>query len=203
MYQITFAILSLIVMSAASAELMPGDADRGKRINVTCAACHGTDGNSPTSAFPSIGGQQAEYLLKQMRDIKGGQREVAVMVGMLDNMSDQDLVDLAAFYSEQKAQTGAADPALVTLGERIYRAGIPRKQIAACTACHAPDGQGNGPAKFPMLAGQWPEYTAAQLRLFRTGDRQNDGDSRMMRSIAMDMSDEEIEAVSNYIYGLR
>jgi len=79
---------------------------------------------------------------------------------------------------------------------------VKRKQIAACTACHSPTGQGNGPAAFPALSGQWPEYTEAQLKAFRSGERTNDGDDQMMRLSAMDLSDREIAAVASYIYGL-
>lgn len=188
---------------AATAELMAGDPEAGKALTTTCMACHGQDGNSPTDAFPSIAGQSDKYLLKQLWDIRTKRREVAVMNGLLDNLSDQEMADLAAYYAVQTPQTGAADPELVALGEQVYRAGVPRKNVAACAACHGPRGEGNNWAVFPMLAGQWPAYTVSQLEMFRSGERNNDGESRMMRGIAMDLSDEEIEAVASYIYGLR
>lgn len=195
--------LGVAASASASDALLAGDPERGKTLTTTCQACHGPDGKSPTDAFPSLAGQHEKYLLKQMQDQLAGDRVIAVMTGLLDNYSEQDLVDIAAYYASQKAQQGAADPETVELGEQIYRAGIPRKQIAACSACHSPTGSGNNFAKFPQLAGQWPAYTVSQLKMFRTGERHNDGESRMMRAIAMDMSDEEIEAVANYIYGLR
>ncbi len=89
------------------------------------------------------------------------------------------------------------------LGESIYLSGVQRKKIAACSSCHSPSGMGNDPALFPSLRGQWPEYTTAQLKAFRSKKRTNDGDSRMMRDVAMDLSDEEIDAVASYLYGLR
>jgi cytochrome c553 len=192
-------IISIALTQYVNAE---GDPERGKSLTTLCVACHGADGNSLAGAFPSLAGQGAKYLIKQMKDIKTGVRPVAMMTGQLDNMSDQDLADIAAYFSGQSIKRGMAKQNLVALGEEIYRAGIKRKGIAACTACHAPTGSGNDAAGFPALSGQWPEYLVAQLKAFRVGDRHNDGDSRMMRDTALDMSDAEIEAVSSYIYGL-
>lgn len=199
MFKLGIAILVWVMGSAALAE---GNPVRGKDLTATCVACHSTDGNSPAGSFPSIAGQHETYLFKQMKEIQSGDRAAPLMTGILDNMTEKDLQDLAAFYAQQTPKGGAADPELAELGETIYLAGIKRKGIAACTACHLPDGGGNGSAKFPALAGQWPEYTVAQLKAFRSGERNNDGDGRMMRSIAMDLSDDEIDAVANYLYGL-
>jgi cytochrome c553 len=200
MFRIIIGILATLSTSAVMAE---GDPARGETLTPVCQACHGPDGNSLVGAFPNLAGQGAIYLTKQLHDIKSGDRPIAEMVGQLDNMSDQDIEDLAAYYASQSAKQGAAKADLVELGETIYRAGIPRKKIAACTSCHLPSGEGNDLAKFPSLAGQWPEYLEKQLRAFRTGARANDGEGRMMRATAMDLSDEEIAAVSSYIYGLR
>lgn len=197
------SIMGIALLLAALTALAEGDAERGKQLTTTCQACHGTDGNSPAGTFPKLAGQNSNYLLKQMRDIKSGVRPVPTMTGMLDNMTPQDLEDLAAYFSSQEIQGGAAKPELVELGEEIYRAGVERKQIAACTACHSPTGSGNNAAVFPALAGQWPEYTTQQLKAFRSGERDNDGEGGMMRVTAMDLSDDEIEAVASYIYGLR
>ncbi|MBT3425467.1 MAG: cytochrome c4 [Gammaproteobacteria bacterium] len=180
-----------------------GDAARGETLTMMCVACHGQDGNSFAGSFPNIAGQNQNYLVKQMQEIQSGERPALLMTGMLADMSDQDLRDLAAYYATKTASHGSADPARVELGESIYRSGIARKGIAACTACHSPTGQGNSLAGFPVLAGQWPEYTQAQLKAFRSGERHNDGDDRMMRLSAMDLNDEEIAAVASYLYGLQ
>lgn len=192
-------ILSAICVSAVA----DGNPVRGKDLTATCVACHGEDGNSLAGSFPSIAGQQNKYLLKQMREIQSGVRAAPLMAGQLDAMSDQDLQDMAAFYAEQTAKGGAAKAELVELGETVYRTGVKRKGIAACTACHQPDGSGMDGAAFPGLAGQWPEYTVSQLKAFRDGSRDNDGDGKMMRTIAMDLSDGEMEAVASFLYGLK
>jgi len=199
----TMLIVIFLSALSQSAFATEWNAIRGQDLTSTCLACHGKDGNSIAGSFPNIAGQGQGYLFKQMTEIQNGTRSAPLMTGILDNMSEQDLKDLAAYYSQQSASGGGAKADLASLGEEIYRAGIARKQITACTACHSPTGKGNDPAGFPALHGQWPEYTAAQLKAFRSGARVNDGDSKMMRLTAMDMSDTEIEAVSSYIRGLR
>ena len=200
--------LSLIILVCwagvvSGQDLEVGHAGAGKTLTTICIACHGENGNSPAPGFPNIAGQTRQYLLKQLLEIQSGERPVPVMAGMLDGLSETDLANISAYYAGQPRAKGAADPALVELGEPIYRAGIARKAIAACTACHSPTGSGNGPAGFPALAGQWPDYTIAQLKAFRAGERHNDGDGKMMQMTAEDMSDKEIEAVAAYLYGLR
>jgi len=172
-----------------------------------CASCHSEDGNSALPANPVLAGQHSDYTLKQLqnfrpRDGKPAERPNAVMAGMVANLSADDLRNLAAYFEQQKPRLRAArDPDLVRLGQAIYRGGIPAKSVAACTACHGPNGSGI-PAQFPRLAGQFAEYTSAQLRAFRGGERANDP-NRMMRAVAEKLSDREIAAVSEYIAGLR
>ncbi|HUH38798.1 MAG TPA: c-type cytochrome [Spongiibacteraceae bacterium] len=199
----------LILFGASGAALAAGDAAAGKAKTATCAACHGPDGNSQAPTFPKLAGQHEKYLLKQLKDIKSGARPVATMAGQLDDKSEQDLADIAAYYASQSISVGQTKEALRAKGEAIYRGGISDREVPACTACHSPTGQGNGPAGFPALGGQHAEYTASQLKSFRAaadGDpsgRANDGEeARTMRSIAIRMTDSEIEAVASYIAGL-
>ena len=202
------ALVSISVHAAGGPAAAPkayqgGDGDAGKALTQVCAACHGNDGNSASPANPKLAGQGERYLLKQLQDIKAGNREIALMTGLLDNLNDQDLKNIAAFYAGQSQTDGAADPALVELGEEIYRNGQHERGIAACTGCHGPAGKGNEPALFPRLAGQHADYIAQQLRHFAEGRRENDGEGRAMRGIAERMNENEIKAVSSYIEGLR
>lgn len=196
-------ILFVFLAGFAGSALAEGNASAGQSLVAVCSACHGQTGNSPAGSFPNIAGQTEQYLLKQLKEIQSGERDVPTMAGQLDAMSEQDLADIAAYYASQERAYGAANPDVVELGEAIYRFGIPRKGIAGCTACHSPTGSGNGPAGFPALAGQWPEYTVQQLKAFQSGERHNDGDTQMMRGTAMDMTDKEMQAVASYLYGLR
>ncbi len=172
-----------------------------------CAACHGADGNSMLTANPVLAGQHADYTLKQLtnfspRDGKPAERPNAVMAGMVATLSVDDLRDLASYFETQRpAPRMARDADLVKLGQAIYRGGILSKNVAACSACHGPSGSGM-PSQFPRLAGQFADYTALQLRAFRSGERANDP-NRMMRVVADKLSDREIAAVAEYISGLR
>jgi cytochrome c553 len=188
-----------------------GDAAAGQGKAAICGACHGPDGNSPAPNFPKLAGQGERYLLKQMQDIKAGSkpgaaegsgRKVLEMTGMLDNLGDQDLADIAAYFAAQKMSVGAADPQLVEAGEALYRGGKLADGMPACTGCHSPNGAGNEPAAYPKLGGQHAQYVSKQLTDFREGARTNDGDSMIMRTIAAKLSNKDIAAISSYIQGL-
>jgi len=188
-----------------------GNAEAGQEKIAVCGACHGADGNSPAPNFPKLAGQGESYLLKQLQDIKAGStpgapegvgRKVLEMTGMLDPYNDQDLADIAAYFASQKMTVGMADPALVEQGEQLFRGGKLDLGMPACTGCHAPNGVGNDLAGFPQLGGQHAAYTAKQLTDFREGNRTNDGDTMIMRTIAAKLSNKDIEALSSYIQGL-
>lgn len=197
-------LLTLGVTGGANAAgaTVAGDAAAGQAKTAVCGACHNPDGNSLAPNFPKLAGQGERYLTKQLHDIKDGKRTVLEMTGMLTNFSDQDLADIAAYFSSQKGSVGAADPALVKRGEELFRGGNLEKGLAACTGCHSPNGAGNAAAGFPHLGGQHASYVAKQLTAFREGERTNDGDAMTMRSIAAKLSNKDIEALSSYIQGL-
>ncbi len=171
-------------------------------VTKVCAACHAADGNSASPANPVLAGQHADYTAKQLANFKSGERKNPVMLGMATALSPQDMKNLGAYFEGQKPKTRAArNPELVKLGQQIYRGGIMAKGVAACASCHGPSGAGI-PAQFPRVAGQYSEYTLAQLQAFRAGERGNDP-NQMMRAIAAKLSDREIKAVSEYMAGLR
>lgn len=171
-------------------------------VTQVCAACHAADGNSVSPANPVLAGQHADYVAKQLANYKSGERKNPVMQGMSAPLSSADIKNLAAYFEAQKPQLRAArDPILVKIGQQIYRGGIAAKGIAACASCHGPSGAGI-PAQFPRVAGQYAEYTVAQLQAFRAGERANDP-NKMMSATATKLSDQEIKAVAEYIAGLR
>lgn len=189
---------------AAAPDLAKGEA----KFAAVCVACHAADGNSTIAANPKLAGQHPQYLLKQLQEFKSGKRENAVMKGFASMLSDEDMVNISAWLAAQKPKTGfATDKDLVQLGERIYRGGIPERQIAACAGCHSPNGVGI-PAQYPRLSGQHAAYTEAQLSAFRVGaaDPKAGGarlNSLPMTQVAAKLNDREIKAVSDYIAGLR
>ena len=203
------ALLAMMLCAVAThaADMLVGDAAAGAQKTLVCAACHGADGNSLVPAFPKLAGLGEKYLLQQMQHIRDGVRPVAQMVGQVDNLSDQDLADIAAFYNAKPRGVEKADPALIELGEKVYRAGVAERNVAACIACHGARGSGNSPAGFPAIGGQYADYISAQLKAYRKGyedpsGRVTDGDIKIMRSNAFGLSDREIEAVSAYVSGL-
>ena len=194
-------LLGLMIALANTSVLAQGDAAAGEAKSALCAACHGSDGNSPLTMNPKLAGQNAKYLVKQLQDYKSGARVNPVMSGLVAMLSDEDMEDIAAWYASQRVTLGGADPDLLTIGESIYRSGVQDLSVAACSACHAPDGGGNAPAGFPALSGQHPEYTLLQLEMFRAGDRANDMNS-MMRSVVERLTDRELQALASYLSGL-
>jgi len=188
-----------------------GDAEAGKKKAEPCVACHGVGGVSVNPAWPKLAGQGEKYLVGQMHLFKEKIRINTLMNPQAENLSEQDIQDLAAYYSSQSINPGSADPdkefqgeKMHAIGERIYRGGNTETGVPACMSCHAPDGVGNAPAKFPQLAGQHAVYTAAQLRAYRSGARyQPDDNLNMMKDIANYLSDTEIDAVAEYIAGLQ
>lgn len=212
------AVLSMGLASLAQAAVMPkGDATAGETKAAACAACHGAGGVSMVPMYPTLAGQGARYLYKQLQDFKAGRRNNPIMMGMAMGLADQDMADLAAYYTAQKAVVNKANPELVKLGEKIYRGGNSKTGLAACSGCHNPSGKGNALGGFPRLGGQHADYIKAQLTAFRAAGRNDNvadpaakrgndavkaGEQGPMQMIAARLSDAEIEAVSSYISGL-
>jgi cytochrome c553 len=173
----------------------------GQEKSTACAACHGQTGISTNPAWPSLAGQHADYLVKQLQDFKGKTRYSPIMTPLVANLSEQDMADLAVFYAKQPLPEGKTPKKYLQRGEQLYRGGDFNKHITACIACHGPRGTGNAQAGFPALSGQHPAYTVQQLQAFAEGKRSNDLNS-IMHDISMRMSNEDMEAVANYIAGL-
>lgn len=195
---LTVSIFLAFAVSAAEA----ADASAGKAKSAACIACHGADGNSPANPlWPKLAGQHPGYIKKQLADLKTGARKDQTMSPMAAPLQDQDIEDLAAYFSSQTQSKGSAAADQVKLGERIYRAGNPVTEVAACMACHGPSGIGNAPANFPRISGQHAAYIEKALKDFRSGSRDNDTGA-MMRTVVARMTDKEIMAVAQYIQGL-
>lgn len=207
-------IITIVMMTLAWVGLAQaaGDAEAGKTKSAVCAGCHGMDGNSQIAQYPKLAGQGEKYLVKQLLDMKSGDRVVNEMLGFLPPLNEQDIEDISAYYASLPATLNQAKPELVELGKQIYLGGNKDTGVTACAGCHSPTGAGNDPAGFPKLGGQHADYIMVQLKKFQLGARHegtpvaearvNDGETRMMRDIAFRMKDFEIEAVASYISGL-
>lgn len=179
-----------------------GSSEAGKVKSTECAACHGVDGNSMNPEWPKLAGQHPNYLAKQLANFKDGERQNATMAPMVEKLTPEDMADLAAYFGTQNTKIGMADETKVELGEMVYRGGNTSTGVPACAGCHGPTGMGNPEAKFPRLSGQHAKYVAVQLYEFRKGGRANDA-GKMMRNVALHMTDDEIDAVAQYIQGLK
>ena len=173
-----------------------------KIVTNLCIACHGIDGNSPLPANPNLSGQHAGYITKQLMQFKNGERDNAVMKGMVANLTEQDMINLGSYFEQQKQNLlFAKSNGENSLGEKIYRSGVASKGLPACASCHGPAGHGI-PDLYPRLNSQHAAYTISQLNAFRLETRMNDN-AMMMRTIAQKLTDKEMNAVADYIQGLR
>ena len=196
-------VIVLLFVGSTTTQLVfaQGNPAAGQTKAALCATCHGAEGNSELAINPKLAGQNAAYITKQLKDYKAGVRSNPTMSAMVLNLSEEDMEDIAAWYSSQQVTLQGADPEIVELGESLYRAGNKELAVPACSACHSPTGRGNAPAGFPSLGGQHAEYTLEQLKNFRAGVRQNDGNS-MMRAVVERLTDRELEALASYVSGL-
>ena len=190
-----------LASGAASAQEAVGDATAGAAKAAVCAGCHGMDGKALQPQYPNIAAQHSSYIAKQLTNYREGERVNALMNGIAATLTDEDILNLAAYYESQPKIEGVASEETLALGEAIYRGGITAQGIAACIGCHTPQGLGNPASVVPVLSGQNAQYTSDQLRYFRDGTRANDP-NRVMRALSHRLVDEEIDAVANYVSGL-
>lgn len=196
------AVLGMMALPVIAAEdkAPPVVSATENTAQTVCAACHGADGNSSITLNPKLAGQHPEYLLKQLKNFKEGKRANAVMAPIAANLSADEMKNLAAYYADKKLALGMAKAnGAGSLGEKIYRGGIAATGVPACAACHGANGAGI-PKQFPRVAGQNADYALAQLRALRLGERAN---APMMMTIAAKMTDAEMQAVADYMQGLR
>jgi cytochrome c553 len=202
------SLLVCLFMGFSVSAVEQGNAENGKAKSITCAACHGADGNSAIPMNPKLAGQHAKYLAKQLTEFKlasqtGGKegRNNAIMNGMSAALSEQDILDLAAYFSIQDATSSESSQDAVVQGNKLYVGGDLKRGITACIACHGPKGNGTSLSGFPDISGQHSDYIASQLKAFRSGDRANSLNG-MMADIAKRLTDEDIKVISNYVAGL-
>ena len=196
----------------------PGDAEAGAAKAAVCAACHGVDGNPSDPQYPRIAGQNERYVARQLALFKAGQRTTpmaAIMQPYAMPLSAQDMRDIGAYFATQSTGAGIADDTVIAsgtyegrkffeVGQQLFRAGDFERQIPACMACHGPAGRGNPGPPYPAVAGQFADYTARQLELFRDGMAMGTGDhaNSVMADVAAELTDEEIQSLASYIEGL-
>lgn len=203
----TFALLTLTI-TAAQADVVKIDLAKAKQTaEQVCAACHTADGNSANPMYPKLAGQHQEYIIKQLHNFKPAngkpaERANPIMLGMATPLTEEDIKGLAVYFSQQKLKPDTAkNMKTVTVGQKLWRAGDATRGLPACSGCHGPSGLGI-PGQYPRLQGQLSGYVETQLKSFRLGERANDPNG-MMRAVASHLTDAEIQAVADYVAGLR
>jgi len=192
----------LLASTAVHAQLEDADPMRGEASAVVCAACHGQAGNSVVDEYPNLAGQHADYIFEHLQYYKSGERQNAIMLGQAANLDEQTMADLAVYYEGLEAEIGETPEELAATGRSIYMGGIAEKGVPACVSCHGPAGMGIPSSGYPRLSGQKVKYTMDQLMLYRSGERSGYGQAAVMNEIAAELTDEEIQAVANYVRGL-
>jgi cytochrome c553 len=203
---VKFLVLSVGLLSAlvgGDSLAQTGSAEAGQAKSAICASCHGVDGNSVTPEWPSLAGQHESYIVRQLEAYRSGERQDVGMQNFAAMLTEQDMRDIAAYFSSQPPRAKGADPALVGLGEEIYRGGLPDRAVPACIACHGPTGSGNPLAAYPRVGSQHATYTLATLRAYSSGERRSDGEAQTMRNVAEHLLEDEMRAVASYLQGLR
>lgn len=199
MFGTTLRVAALFALAfGVSATAVAQDA---KTKAAVCTACHGPDGNSVNPDWPKLAGQHSQYIVTQLQAFKAGQRKNANMNAMAAPLSDQDMVEIAAYFSAQAVKVGSVDAAAAAPGAALYRGGKPAAGVPSCLGCHGPNGAGNPTAQYPALRGQHAKYTITQLKAYKSGER-NWGKASMMNAIAARLSDTEMEQLATYIEGL-
>ena len=199
----TGTVWILAAMAANADSLVDGSVEAGKAKAVTCAACHGTEGRSTNASWPNLAGQNAAYLLAQLRAFSAGERKDPIMNSQVGTLNDDDMKNLAVYFeSLPSAAQSVANENLLDRGEALYRGGDKIDGTSACLACHGPSGRGNPAAAYPSLQGQHATYTAKQLADYATGTRSTDK-NHAMRDIAATLSKDDIAALSSYVQGLK
>ena len=209
-----FAALLLAQPVAANeaAAFIKGSAEAGAAKAVACTACHGPNGNSVNPEWPRLAGQNAAYLREQISLIRGAKRNIVLMAGIANALTDQDIADIAAYFSTQTPVGLEAEAATWQAGAKLYRNGDAARGLPACMACHGPSARGNPAAGYPALRAQHGTYTAKQLSDYATlarytkddkGQMQGSANSVIMQTIASRLTDDDRHNLGSYLQGIR
>jgi len=176
-----------------------GDPVAGKTKSLLCQGCHGEDGNSLSTLVPKLAGQNDGYITKQIRNFQTGIRKHAIMNDLAMTVNDDDLADIAAYFSSRNKMKGDGATNNQS-GKALFSTGDMSRKIVACVNCHGANGKGlePNPSMIPVIGGQNRDYLSRQLVNFRKGERSNSPDG-VMNKITKSLTDAELESLAEYI----
>ena len=190
-----FLILSLVAATAGAADM-----ERARQIvDEKCQLCHGSEGEGSSAIYPRLAGQHAEYIAKQLADFKSGRRK-GTMNEMAADLTEDEMAALGEYFAAKPAKSHRVrDKEFAAVGYYFYHRGNKYSGVAACKSCHGEEGKGT--KALPRLAGQHKRYIMGQLQDFNKRTRTND--NAIMHSIASKLTELEIEALAQYISGMK
>lgn len=206
-FKLTALLVTVICTACSTSERSRtlGDANvSGRTVALqVCATCHGATGLSTSPTFPNLAGQQANYLVTQLKSFRSHRRSDPkgheYMWGMSSPLTDEQIAALSDYYASQKPAQIKSEHSLRNLdGREIYEKGITATGVVACISCHGAQAVGN--AKFPRLAGQHADYLVKQLQIFATTNTRPDGVA--MKGIAHALTAQNMKDVAEYLQSM-
>ncbi|HIH2762165.1 MAG TPA: c-type cytochrome [Candidatus Azoamicus sp.] len=202
-----FLKIFLVLFSAIFTFFCYADEQPSTNKLTRCVTCHTISGNSTTTIWPKLSEQHSGYMLKQLLEFKKGKdgdRYDPTMVGMLQGITESDMLELADHFSKQVLEKKKVKVNKIDFeeGRNIYLFGDKENGVVACVGCHGIDGKGNKLANFPHLKWQHKDYIIIQLKKFKTNQRSNDPNG-VMRDISITMSEQQMNFVASYISAMK
>jgi len=201
---VALALVACVTVFSASAQEVKGDAKAGEGKNAMCIGCHGIVGYQASFPevykVPKISGQSASYIVSSLNAYKKGERKHPSMRGIAESLSDQDMADLAAYYSVSGEVQGAA-----ALPDAPAASGKAAELLAKgnCASCHGANYNAPIAAGYPKIAGQHSDYLYVALKAYKTeGNPKIGRGNAIMGGVAKQFSNAELKVLANYMGSL-
>ena len=176
------------------------DAKRGESLTQSCQGCHGPMGHSTQQDKPSLGGQVPSYLTLQLAAFRAKLRPSPVMQAIAARLTDQDIVDLAAYFGQQTPRgPWDANPTLSAKGQQFFNMGAVERNVTACVVCHGANGRGNNGLHIASITHQSPKYTLEVLHEFKSVPDFHVAYPNAMHIVTAQMTEDELSAVTAYL----
>lgn len=197
-----FAVAVSCVTVSSLAQEVKGDAKAGETKNAMCIGCHGIKGYQASFPeiykVPMISGQGGKYIVAALNGYKKGERKHPTMRGIAESLTDQDIADLAAFYSTHGVVQGAELPAKPAKEPSADVQALLNK--ANCASCHGANFSKPIDPAYPKIAGQHSDYLFVALKAYKTDNNPKVGrGNAIMAGMAKQYTNAELKLLANYL----